>query len=213
MLFGQSKRKYKMPVRPTKKQLALAEKHYQCFYQNKYNAQQRRSIFPFNTAVEIQIISFKPSYPMNNDIKEVDGKLIEIDRSDPDTVPVFTTISKDRYLINYRKVINKKTLSAAGVDSLTDILYNYTYTPITDKDFIEVGNPGCSCYEPTKAILFIDRDHHVTQYMRTCFKCERHFWSSSKVNEIEYCTGKYQMLEKFFFKQGVIRDPEIFGEE
>lgn len=202
VLFGQSKNKIKMPIMPTKKQWALAEKHNKCYYQNKYNALQRRAFFPFSIADTIKLISFEALYTPTDSIYENNGKLIIVPPIIKDTIPVISAISQNHFALNKRKVIEIRTLTPAGVDSLTNILYNIGYTPVKNLDF-EVGDPGAKCYAPRNAILFIDANGNVTQYLEICFGCQRHYWSSSKVADIEYCYNKYELLRKYFLAQRI----------
>jgi hypothetical protein len=94
------------PHPPTIEEGKLAEKHNQCHYSSKYDAKQRRNFFPFNTAATIQLVSFN------------------------DTVRVYTPIAVNDFKIDYSKVIESKKLSDAGIDSLTDIMYNFGLTPV-----------------------------------------------------------------------------------
>jgi hypothetical protein len=203
LLFGQSKKhRLPPPSPPSKKDWALAEKHNKCFHQNKYSATQRRAFFPFSTADTIKLISFEAPYTPNDSIYEDNGKLIIVPPIIKDSIPLISPMAKNSFALNSRKVKEIKTLTIAGVNSLTNILYNYGYTPVKNLG-LEIADPGANCYDPRNAILFIDGKGKVTQYLEICFGCQHHFWSSSKVTDIEYCDNKYELLRKYFIAQGV----------
>ncbi|MBD1387604.1 hypothetical protein IDJ75_20130 [Mucilaginibacter rigui] len=198
----------------TKEENVFAEKHSQCFHQNKYNAKQRRAFFPFSGAVTIKLISYQAEiFGPDAVIYGEKGKIISGDKSERDTVSVLTAMAKNKYYLNFRKIKEIKTLNVAGIDSLTDILYNVGYTPVKKPTFTIIN--GASCYEPRNAVLFIDSKGNVTQYLEVCFSCMHHFWSSSKVAEIEYCDNKYELLRKYFLSQGIKygADPKTINNE
>ncbi|RFZ95256.1 hypothetical protein D0C36_06935 [Mucilaginibacter conchicola] len=198
--FAQRKRKasYLKPRATTEKEYAITKKHDKCLFNGKFDAQERRSFFPFNDSLKVRLISY--IIPDNSEIFGVDGALI----SPPtDTVPIFTPIEKGVFAIDMKKVKEQKRLSTAGTDSLTNILYNYGYTPVKWKGEF-AGDPGYKCYEPHNAVVFLDKNDQVKYYFEICFGCQRHYWSTSKVNNIIYCDGKYELLRKFFASQGVI---------
>jgi hypothetical protein len=200
-LFGQ-RRKLPLPLPPSKQDWALAEKHNKCFHQNKYSATQRRAFFPFSTADTIKLISFEAPYTPNDSIYEDNGKLIIVPPIIKDSIPVISPMAKNSFALNSRKVKEIKTLTMKGIDRLTDLLFNVGYTPVKNLD-LEIADPGAKCYDPRNAILFMDGKGKVTQYLEICFGCQRHFWSSSKITDIEYCDNKYELLRKYFLAQGV----------
>ncbi|MGZ3764531.1 MAG: hypothetical protein ACXVB0_12205 [Mucilaginibacter sp.] len=176
LVFGQ--KKAPAPHPPTIEEDKLADKHNQCHYNFKYNAERRRSFFPFNTATTIQLVSFN------------------------DTVRIYTPIAVNYFNIDYSKVIETKKLSQAGVDSLTDIMYNYGLTPVKGT-YLETADPGAACYNPRNAILFMDAEGRVTQYIEFCFECHRYYLSSSKIKNATYCEQKYDLLKTYFLAQGL----------
>jgi len=159
-----------------KEEYKLAEMYSQCHYSAKYNAKQRRSFFPFSTAATIKLVSFI------------------------DTVRIYKPIAVDNFEIDYNKVFNSKTLSAAGIDSLTDIMYNVGFTPVNGSYTVTVSER--MCYNPRNAILFIDANGTVTQYIEFCFECHRYYLSSRKIKNAIYCEQKYDLLSNFFLLQG-----------
>ncbi len=167
----------KLPGPPTKAEELLAEKRDQCLNSHRFNVKQRRAFFPFNSAVTVKLVSFS------------------------DTVRIYAPIAVNHFDVSYDKILESKTLSQKGLDSLTDIFYNVGYTPV--KASIYIADPGASCYNPRNAILFINASGDVTQYIEFCFECHRYYLSSSKIKNTEYCEQKYEMLKHFFLKQGI----------
>jgi hypothetical protein len=102
-----------------------------------------------------------------------------------------------------------KDLSSAGIDSLTDILYNVGYTPVKGEI---MGSTGPSCYEPQNAILFYDAKGKVTNYIELCFHCHRYLYSSSQTRAIDYCSQKFDMLKRYFSYQGINFDMQVRSE-
>lgn len=159
------------------REAVLAKKYMQCLNSNRYNTKQRRTFVPFNTASSIKIIS-----------RESDSIII-------------TPLSVNHFYVDNSLVKESKDLTAAGIDSLTDILYNVGYTPV--KLPFKLIDPGRNCYNPRNAILFLNAAGEVTHYIEYCFECERYFLSSSKIKNTEYCEQKFEMLKQFFLKQGI----------
>jgi len=185
---------------PTKFDDAKAKKYEQCSFSDKYKAIQRRSFFPFSKAVSIKLISFEaPMSPKDNDA-----------RNNIDTVPLFSPMATNKFILNYRKVKEISTLSDLGIDSLTNILYNFGYTPVTGNLYRVIEE--ASCYEPRNAILFLDSAGNVSQYIEFCFECRKYYYSSPKTKPIDYCEQKYDMLAAFFLRHGVKYGAEERGD-
>lgn len=173
---------------------SIYRKHFECFYSARYTAAQRSAFYPFNKAVKVQLIRF--SQP--TDV----GKW-------PDTISA-EELKKQAYLplslggfkgttIRLRETL---FLTQPGIDTLTDILYNYSYTPVRKTNSNLIDEP--TCYEPRNAILFIDADGKVIAWMEYCFTCSGYRHSSTKIN-YDFCNEKYEMLRKFFFDRGLTR--------
>ena len=199
--FGQKRQSVRLLGPPTKAEEERAERNFQCLHTDKYSAKERRSFFPFATANKIKLISFEYIEPREPIIYGDNGKIISDDQANIDTVDVITPVAPHRFGVNYRKIKEEKTLSTAGIDSLTDILYNVGYTPVKNLVF-QIGKE-MSCYEPRNAILFLDSAGNVTQYIKFCFQCWKYYYSSSNTKSVEYCEQKYEMLKLYFKRQGI----------
>ena len=182
-VFGQHTKLLPPPNHPpTKAENLLADKEYQCFHSSKFSKEKRRSFSPFSTADTIKLISFKSPEP-------------------GDTSDIYTPIAPNHFILNKNKVIEIKTLSQNGIDSLTNILYNIGRTPVKNVRFT-IEDHG-SCYDPRNAILFINDKGVVTQYIEVCFECERYYLSSKSTKSFPTCAQKYQLLKNYFLAQGL----------
>lgn len=189
IVFGQQKKALPPPPGPpppeSKEQMAWDKKHNNCFNTSKFNAKQRRAFFPFNSAVTVKLISFNS-----------------------DDIP-YQPVAVNNFSIDSSKVKEGKVLTAAGIDSLTDIMYNVGFTPMKHKrprikGELEVADPGSMCiFQPRHAILFIDSTGKVTQYISICFTCHQYYLSSRKIKYTVECENKYDLLKSYFLSQGI----------
>lgn len=186
-VFGQNKKGLHAPLGPpSPEQEKIMEMHNQCFNSHKYTAQQRRAFFPFNSAITIKLISFTV-----NDMP-------------------YRPVAINNFAIDTGKVKESKILSNDAIDSLTDILYNVGFKPskrVPHKKGeiyeLEIADPGYACYNPRNAILFIDADGKITQYIEICLECHRYYLSSRKIKSTVNCKNKYELLKSFFLAQGI----------
>lgn len=208
MLFAQKKFDFKRinavhDYFQSKSAYALGVKHNKCFYHKKYSASQRHQFFPFNNADTIKLISYEAEWVPYKPLYDQNGKYMTGDTTKYDTVPILQAIATNHFALNKRKVKEIKTLTIAGINSLTNILFNFGYTPVKSLRY-ELATLWPNCYEPRNAVLFIDKKGTIMQYLEICFGCQHHFWSSSEVRDIEYCDNKYDLLRKYFLAQNII---------
>lgn len=177
----------------------LFSKHAKCHYHKKYSAQQRTTFYPFSVASEVQLIGFRGIF---------DRVILENGEEDTTVLkavskPMYTPNNSNSYDLNKGRLISSVKLSPQGVDSLTDILYNYGYTPVKlPKNVTWIDEPT-GCYDPRNAILFLDAKGKVIEYMEICFACEQTRWSSRKIKDVTFCVDKYAMIRRFFFKNDI----------
>ncbi|MFA6246387.1 MAG: hypothetical protein WC615_05565 [Mucilaginibacter sp.] len=171
-----------------------------CSYQYRFNANERRTFFPFSKAVNVRLISYHEGENVLIHITEPGTISALDDIPAEDTMQVFSPMAKGNFFINYCRVIEMRDLSKRAIDSLTDIMYNVARKPIKLPD--DYANPGVKCYMPANAILFMDSKGKVTEYIEICFHCHKYYYSSSQTHEIDYCDQKWDMLKSFFVSQG-----------
>ncbi len=194
--FGQNK-----PPQPATNENAedqQIERNFQCMHTDRYTAKERRSFFPFSVASRIKLISFGANRLPD---PEYDSKGNLIEYVPEKGGPLITPVAPGKYVINYHRVKEQKTLDNAGIDRLTDILYNVGFTSVKNLGS-HLSEQG-ACFNPRNAILFLDAKGNVIQYTEICFQCTGYYYSSSKTKPIEYCKQKYVMLSKFFRSQNI----------
>lgn len=146
---------------------------------------ERSKKYPFSKASTIQLVSFK-----NNSTDELNY--------DRDSLPRMNDT------VCYSKLFEIITLRSSQIDILTDLLYNYgrksTYTP--PKGVFLTGSIP-TCYNPRNAILFIDQNNQVYDFIEICFECDNWETSSTIIDLGESCTDKLKLLKQFFLEVGV----------
>ena len=101
--------------------------------------------------------------------------------------------------ILFDSLIEIKSLDKPLIDSLTDILYNNFYY-YKQKCCIAAVN---QCFFPRNAILFLDKNGFVKEYVLICFQCSRIEKSSDKISFGDQCTEEMEKLLKFFLSLGL----------
>lgn len=173
-VYGQTKRSSKYPPPPS-----LNDKNAACTKNHQFSPKDRLKNYPFNEADSVLIVSF--------------------DYSSADTTIFYKSgrlpIKADT--LCYAGLSEKFILSVKQINSLTDILYNYDY--IGKVEFEKNTN----CYDPHNAIVFLDKQGKMFEYIEICFLCERHEKSSPKIKTGNFCDGKYDLLKKYFKQVGL----------
>jgi hypothetical protein len=100
-------------------------------------------------------------------------------------------------MLQKKGITTLKSITFSHVDILTDILYNYGYGGP-----VYIGSEPL-CYNPKNAILFLDRNGKVFEYVEICFECQKTKESSEKILLGQMCDEKMNMLKQFFKKIGI----------
>lgn len=186
--YGQQKER-----RATPKEQELWESSHDCAKTGNLSFSDRLKNYPFNIAKEIELVSFKmPVDPVWGDILKA-------------------RLPRENDTICYSKLLEVKTITWAQVDSLTDILYNYGPKSVYKlKGKVYFIDTFLQCYYPRNAILFLDADKKVIEYIEICFECEKEKTSSDKIQLGPKCNQKYILLQNFFTQAGIeyVRDNE-----
>lgn len=143
----------------------------ECGSNKKLSAKQRGSFYPFNISKKVALISF--------DLYGEYGNQVPIENQ---------LMIKDL-------IKEKAELSLEKIESLTDLLYNIGYKNPKAKLYSIIKG---TCYEPRNAIVFLNQNDKIIEYIGLCFSCGTHAFSSDKIIEFNYCTNKYALLAKFF---------------
>jgi len=94
-------------------------------------------------------------------------------------------------------LIEQNTLNKTEVNSLTDIFYNNFY-----KRTSGIGSETM-CFFPRNAILFMDKNGKMKEYILICFHCNEYELSSEKITMGSKCDQKMELLRQFFISSGL----------
>ena len=158
-----------------------------CKYIPKYNASDRLKFYPFNKAEYVRIISYKEE--VCTDTTNLFSDKIRASRKrSPDNVMSDLSV--------YPKVFESYLLNKSDIKSLTNILYNHSFS---GKKYEE----ETMCYTPRNAIIFYDDRGFAFEWIEICFECSQYKKTSAKVQTGDFCIGKYELLNGFFKKYGI----------
>jgi hypothetical protein len=95
-------------------------------------------------------------------------------------------------------LIETKVLTKIDINQLTDILYNNFYRGKNRLDVIT------QCFSPRNAIVFLDKNGSLKEFILICFHCENYTSKSDNYNLLgDACSQKIDKLRKFFIGKGV----------
>jgi hypothetical protein len=170
----------------TARQQKLMTKSHDCARVNNIPPAERAKNYPFINAREIQLVSFKSSYD------SVWGQYFK------DSLP------RKNDTVVYSKLFEIRTLTQSQIDTLTDLIFNYDnksiYKPKRNVYFI---GTSMNCYNPRNAILFIDKDRKVFEFIEICFECDKFYSSSDSVGFGSDCNQKLELIKDFFHRTGI----------
>lgn len=180
--FGQKKNLTKGPPKPpTKKEAEIEERNHNCVKKINKSFSARIKNYPFNNTAQVQLVSFIGGN------RNIENKAEYINDSLP----------RQNDTISYSKLNEIRTLTITQIDKLTDILYNYEYAgPIRTMT-------TSLCYIPKNAILFLDKNSKVFEFIEICFECDRIKESSEEISLGDLCDQKIDMLKIFFNEAGI----------
>lgn len=174
-----------------------------CTFTNKYTAKERLRLYPFSKATKVLAVSYEPPVMEKTDINsELNAEV---------SVPLKLSGLRVRNgKLDYSTLIEVKELSAAQIDSLTNLLFN--------TDFKVKGLNGFSkgkCFEPRNAFVFFDLSGKVFDYLQICFECINSRSKTDKISVGTLCTQKYDLLRAYMVGLGIKSGTKIehVGEE
>lgn len=181
-LFGQKNNLTIGPPKPpTKKEAEIEERNHKCVKKINKSFSARIKNYPFNNTSQVQLVSFiGGSRNIGNRDEYIN-----------DSLP------RQNDTICYSKLNEIRTLTITQIDKLTDILYNYEYTGPTHIMITSL------CYVPKNAILFLDKNSKVFEFIEICFECDRIRESSEEISLGDMCDQKIDMLKSFFNEAGI----------
>ncbi|MNS07582.1 hypothetical protein D3C72_390240 [compost metagenome] len=146
-----------------------------CTHFGKLSLKQRLARYPFNKAKSVMLISFTDNsilYP-------------DYDRN-------------KKSILALSNMEHKKVLTAADIDTLSDLLFNVGFDT---KDLIKTQIPECP--ELKNAIIFLDDKVEPFDYIGVYFGCNAAEYEINKIHFPLDCDEKYDMLSQFFTERGI----------
>ena len=101
--------------------------------------------------------------------------------------------------VDESKFVEQKALTKNQVDSLVDILYNYTFDPKLDSIIYGISE----CFWPRNAFIFRDKKHKIVARIGVCFECSRFEFYPQQFKPVDFCDGKVDMLMGFMQRAGI----------
>jgi hypothetical protein len=170
-------------------------------HRNKYSPADRLKFFPFNRYKTVMLISFEPP-DISAEIVYTDTSKIPINA--PVKEEVYHALLEKKQKLDSARIKEKKILSALEVDKLTNVLYNFGYTSTKSyKGYLLGEAGGYRCYNPRNAVVFLDENGLIAEYIEICFECQRTEESSEKIGIGELCENKFELIRKYFRATGI----------
>ncbi|NQX42996.1 hypothetical protein SAMN05421820_11445 [Pedobacter steynii] len=171
--------------------LADWEKNYKkefsdCGFTNKYTAKQRLAMYPFSKAAKVLAVSYKYGgidTDETNDLKNFPRRGLRINNGILDTTTLIET----------------KKLKPEQTDELTRLFFNTDYKNKSELHLIEFAK----CFEPRNALIFLNSDDKVIDYLEICFECKQNYSKSELFDIGILCNQKYELFSHYFKSIGV----------
>lgn len=109
----------------------------------------------------------------------------------------FVSMEENKSLFDKSRFEDYVELNSSQKDELTNLIFNYGYL----KDVNVRMSSGC--YMPNNAILFLDKDDNLLEYIEICFDCNAFRSSNKEIDLGDECMQKMNLLNEFFLKSGV----------
>jgi len=181
------------PYQPTQAELDRIEKSCSCA--RRKGAATALRVYPFNKAVQVQLVSFETGRDLPPDTTS-EGFLIL-------KPPGMDSLPRVNGSVCLSAMHEVKVLTYGQADILADIIFNYDFAkdPAFDNG-TRIGS--IKCHDPHNAILFVDDAGKVFEYMSVCFECGslRASFAGWPYDDF-MCRQKMSMIKKVFEKAGI----------
>jgi len=182
---------------PTSAEAKLADYNYQCVHRDTYTVAQRLKFYPFNKAAKVILVSFYGLISPNDAQDTAIGSYLH--------QMGFDTVGKIKFpfiegRVDTSVLLERKTLTKAQVNKLTDVLYNID---VRAHYGLEVADPGGKCYNPRNAILFVDWRGKIFAEIVICFECQKIEVYPKKIKTGKWCDGKFTAIKNYFKSVGI----------
>jgi hypothetical protein len=156
-----------------------------CIITKKYTSKQRLRLYPFSKAVKILAISY-PYDPRPGDDTLTGYKFNGLGSSVVGGV------------LDHRGLIEVKTLTPSQINYLTDFMDNLN----TKSGKIFYDAPY-TCFGPRNALIFLDHNGKVFDYVQVCFECNRVEGKFDKIYFKKDCSQFMDLFKQFFIDIGI----------
>ncbi|MBL7705326.1 MAG: hypothetical protein JNM21_07225 [Taibaiella sp.] len=146
-----------------------------CTHFGKLSLKQRVARYPFNKAKSVMLVSFTNNSILYPNYEQHKESILALDNME-----------------------NKKVLTAADIDTLSDLLFNVGFDT---KDIFKMELSACPGHK--NAIIFLDDKGKPFDYIGVYFGCDATEYDINKVGFPVYCDEKYGMLSRFFSGRGI----------
>ncbi|HTD98857.1 MAG TPA: hypothetical protein VK668_06200 [Mucilaginibacter sp.] len=167
-----------------------------CVFINRYTIAQRLKKYPYSKAVKILAVSHPYLYD-NFGIPDltIDTGKNRIKPITKDTSGLI--IYKDK--LDYSNLIEVKQLTIKQINRLTNIVFNTDYKV---HDYYSTSR-GFGCFDPHNALIFLDKNGKVFDYLEICFECQNIESKTERITLGTSCNQKYELLRKYFVSLGI----------
>jgi hypothetical protein len=178
-----------------------------CTFVNKYTAKQRLIAYPYSNTTKIVAVSY-PCYcavpHAEIIIDKPDGQQDTIDKATKDTI-LRTGLIVNNGVLDPSSIKEMKILTPAQINRLTNIIYNTRLKVYQNRHLVPAlfENGGGGCFNPRNALLFIDKNGKIFDYLEVCFECTVADSKSGKISLGSGCNQKFDLLKKYFIEIGI----------
>jgi len=167
-----------------------------CFRNTNWSVDKRLKNYPFNKTSQIQFVSFENNTDSTRPLTLRKNGL-EIQTEIVDYAIFQDSLPRINDTICYSKLLEVKSLTFSQVNKLTDIIYNYGFS----KNSVYATKAGC--FEPRNAILFLDNNGKVFEFIEVCFHCGNIKSSNNNIAFGDMCIQKMDMLRSLYKEIGI----------
>jgi hypothetical protein len=157
-----------------------------CSFTNKYTPQQRLAMYHFSKATKVLAVYYKYrgiDTDNTNGLNNFPRRGLYINNGILDTTTLIET----------------KKLKTKQIDELTKLIFNTDYKNKWKLHMVDFGK----CFEPRNALIFLDSDDKVIDYLEICFECKQNYSKSELFDIGILCNQKYELFSNYFKSIGV----------
>ncbi|KOS05931.1 hypothetical protein AM493_07705 [Flavobacterium akiainvivens] len=171
------------------------------WYGNK-TVEQRNALFPFNVAKKVVLVSYPVEPLVVKELATIEGLAAGCLFQGREIIDTLTAEYYGRSTTYY--LYEKKQITGAAVDGLSNIMLNYTPNP--DKKL--PWEPHNCSYWPRNSVLFYDENNSLVANFGICFSCRLLYFSPDEqdplADAVEYrCPEFIKLLSDFFNANGI----------